>query len=295
VDGQHESVLWTYLGVVGNHGLPIQGTLTATGGLGVLASDVVQHAVQTWAPELATSRAGVSTIEQSTISIPHLVFADPTTASEIIKQATRFGLPDWWVDEGPTFHLASRANHGRNWRARVGPSGLRETGPQVDRLFNSVIVSYNDVTGVTRTVGPTGSGANTIDDSLSDLDPSNPVTAAGLTRRSVLAMGITSTAAAASLVGQDWLAEQKLLSTAGQAQIVGHVEDDRGVLWPAWMIRAGDSISFTDAHDTGYRRIVRAEYSDGGRACQIDLDSPPEGLPALLARLSVSLTPLGLS
>lgn len=293
--GIHCAVLWTYLGVVGNHGLTIQGTLTATGGLGVLASDVVQHAVQTWAPELATSRAGVSTIETSTFSIPHLVFTDPTTASAIIKQATVFGLPDWWVDEGPTFNLASRDNHGRRWRARVGPSGLQETGPQVDRLFNSVIVSYNDVTGVTRTVGPTGSGANTIDDSLTDTDPANPVNVAGITRRSVLAMGITSTAAAALQVGQDWLAEQKLLSTAGQAQIVGHVEDDHGVLWPAWMIRAGDQISFTDAHSTDYRRVVRAEYSDASRACQLDLDSPPEGLSSLLARLSVSLTPLGLS
>lgn len=286
---------WTYLGVVGTHGLGIGGTLTFTGGIGVYASDVVQHAVQTWAPELATSRAGVSTIEQSTFLIPHLVFREPTTASDIIKQATRFGLPDWWVDEGPTFNLASSDNHGKRWRARVGPSGLQETGPQVDRLFNSVIVSYNDVTGVTRTVGPTGSGATTIDDSLTDTDPANPVNVAGITRRSVLAMGITSTAAAATQVGQDWLAEQKLLSTAGQAQIVGHVEDDHGVLWPAWMIRAGDQITFTDAHDPVPRRVVRAGYSDSSRACQLDLDSPPEGLSALLARLSVSLTPLGLS
>jgi hypothetical protein len=293
--GQTNPVYWTFLGVIGTHLLPIQGAVGATGGIGVLASDVVQHAVQTWAPELATSRAGVSTIEQSSVVIPHLAFLDPTTASDIIKQATRFGLPDWWVDEGPTFNLASRGNHGRNWRARVGPSGLQETGPQVDRLFNSVIVSYNDVTGVTRTVGPTGSGADTIDDSLTDTDPANPVNVAGIKRRSVLAMGITSTSAAASQVGQDWLAEQKLLSTAGQAQIVGHVEDDHGVLWPAWMIRAGDNISFTDAHDPEYRRVVRASYSDSSRACQLDLDSPPEGLSALLARLSVSLTPLGLS
>jgi hypothetical protein len=294
IANRHEAVLWTYLGVRGNHGILPVGTLTATGGLGMLASDVAQHAVNTWAPVLATSRAGVSTIETSTFQIPQLAFLDPTTAADIIAQATRYGLPDWWVDEGPTFNLASRDNHGRDWRARVGPSGLAETGPQVDRLFNSVIVSYNDVTGVTRTVGPTGSGANTIDDSLADPDPLNPVTAAGLKRRSLLAMGEVSTPAGATKVGQDWLAEQKLLSTAGQATIVGHVQDDHGIWFPAWAIRAGDRVVFTDAHDPVPRRVVRASYSDATRTCQLDLDSPPEGLQATLARLQASLTPLGL-
>ena len=293
--GTNYGVYWTNLSVFGHHNVPLRGTPGSTpGGCGYYASDIAQSAVGAWAPNLATSRNGVSTIESTTFIIPHLVFLDPTTAGNMVKQVTRYELPDWWVDEGPTFNLASRENHGRDWRARVGPSGLSETGPQVDRLFNSVIVSYNDVTGVTRTVGPTGSFANTIDDSLNDSDPSNPVTAAGLKRRSLLAMGIVSTPAAAIAVGQGWLAEQKLLSTAGQATIVGTVQDNHGITCPAWQIRAGDRITFTDAHDPSSRRIVKTSYNDATRTCTIDLDSPPEGLSALLARLSVSLTPLGL-
>jgi hypothetical protein len=61
------------------------------------------------------------------------------------------------------------------------------------------------------------------------------------------------------------------------------------------MVRAGDNVTFVDAHDPVPRRIVRASYDDATRTCQVDLDSPPEGLQALLARLSVSLAPLGLS
>ena len=186
----HYAALWTYLGIVGMHGLTIRGTLTGgstgpplvlAGGLGVLASDVVQHAVQTWAPELATTRAGQSTIEPTTFVIPQLAFTDPTTASNIITTALQYELRDWWVDEGPTFNEAQRDNHGRDWRARVGPSGLQETGPQVDTIVNNVSVADNDVTGATRTVGTPGTGANTIDASLADTDPSNPATAAGLT------------------------------------------------------------------------------------------------------------------
>jgi hypothetical protein len=286
-------VFWTYLAAIGNHGITIQGTLTATGGLGILASDVIQHAVNTWAPKLATSRNGITTIEPSTFIIPQLSFPDPTTVSNIITAATAYGLVDWWVDEGPTFNIASRENHGRDWRARVGPSGLQETGPQVDHLYNAVIVSFNDVTGRSRTVGPPGETVNTTDSSLQDTDPANPVNAAGLWRPYEYPNIGVSTPAGAIAVGQRFLLENKQRSTAGQAQIIGHVQDAAGVWWPSWAIRAGDRITFTDAHDPVPRRITRTQYSDSSRACQLDLDSPPQDLSQLLARYSIALTGLG--
>ena len=107
-----------------------------------------------------TDSGGNSTIEATNFIIPQLVFTDATTAAAIITQATSYGLEDWWVDEGPTFHLASRDNHGRDWQARVGPSGLQETGPTVDQIYNGAVVTYTDVSGIARTVGPPGSGAN---------------------------------------------------------------------------------------------------------------------------------------
>jgi hypothetical protein len=291
--GEVYSLFWTFLGIVGNSGVPIQGALTATGGIGVLASDVIGHAVSTWAPQLATTRNGVSTIEPTTVSIPQLAFTDPTTAGAIVKAVLQFETLDWWVDEGPTFNLASRANHGRYWRARVGPSGLQETGPQVDRMYNAVVVSYNDITGIARTVGPTGSGADTIDDTLADADATNPVNVAGLDRPYEYPNIGTSTAGAAIAVGRRWLAEMKQASTSGQANIVGYVQDDRAVWYPAWAMRAGDWISFTDAHDTSWRRIVKTTYSDSSKSCQLDLDSPSEDLDAMLARMSVAIAALG--
>ena len=193
---------WSYLGVVGTHGLTIQGTLGATGGIGVYASDVVAHAVGKYAPGLALTKAGVSTIEATNFLIPQLAFPDATTAAAIVTQATSYGLEDWYVDEGPTFHLASRDNHGKDWQARVGPSGLQETGPTVDQIYNGAVVAYTDVSGITRTVGPPGSGANTTDATLFDSDPQNAATAAGLTRIAPpIQLGV-SVAAAAVKVGQ---------------------------------------------------------------------------------------------
>ena len=294
-NGNTAGVQWTALSVMGRHGLTLRGaTGNRPGAYGYYASDIVGHAVHTWAPRLATTRAGVSTIANTSFVIPNCVFSDPTTASAIIAEVCRYDVNDWWVDDGPTFNLASRAGHGRDWIARVGPAGLSEAGPQGSQITNSVIVRYRDVVGVTRAVGPPGSVVDTTNGSLVDNDPQNAATLAGLTRRAVLDMGIVSTAAGAVKIGQAFLAEQALVSTAGQASLVGHVQDPSGTSWPAWAVRAGDRISFVDAHDVTPRRVVKTSYSDSSKTCQIDLDAPPQGLDALLARFGGVIAPYGL-
>ena len=284
---------WTMVAVFGTHGIPARGAYGYTaGGAGYYASDIINHAVTTWASTLATTRNGVSTIELTSFIIPQMAFLTPTTAGNIINAALLYHAEmDWWVDEGPTFNLASWQNHGRQWQARVGPSGLQETGPDVTNICNNVIVTYNDVTGAARTVGPTGSGANTIDDSLHSTDPSNPANAAGITRYppTPLANIGTSTAAAAAAVGRRYLSEQNQKSTTGQATLVGYVQDNSGVMWPAWEVRSGDWITFVDAHDPVPRRIVKTSYSDSTKTNSISLDSPPEDLDAVLARMQSSI------
>jgi hypothetical protein len=288
------AIYWT-LAVYGDHGLTKYGTEDATHAKGLLASDIVAHAIGRWAPSLAYTTGPGGTIQPSSFVIPHLAFLEPTTAAEIVKQASRFSLPDWAVWEGPTFYWNDRGARGRKWRARVGPAQLQETGPSIDRLWNSCIVRYTDVDGSTRTVGPPGSRADTESAYLVDSDPQNPANQAGLTRRALLTMG-TTVAAAAIEVGARFLEFQKVISHAGAAKLVGHVLDDRGVLWPVSRVRAGDSIVFTDAADpTSERRIVRANYSDSDKSCDVDLDAPPDAMDALLERLSVALIPLGVN
>lgn len=279
---------WTVLGVYGDHGLPRYGTPTATTAPGLLASDVVRYAVSRWAPLL--DPAGV---QASAFTIPHLVFPDPTTASEIIKGASRFGLQDWAVWDNQTFWWHDRGAYGRKWRARTAPAQLEETGAAADRVWESIVVSYQDTDGSTKTVGPPGSGVDTQSALLKDLDPDNPANRAGITRRDMLQMG-TSTAAGAIEVGQRFLEGSRQLDHSGRARFMGHVESDRGVLYPYWAPRAGDTVSFIDASDSSSRRITRTEKDHASRTCSVDLDAPPEGLQALLERLGVVLVPLGL-
>jgi hypothetical protein len=277
-------VAWTALAVFGNHGLTKRGIAPNEG---FYASDIVQHAVARWAPQL-----DVYAVEQSGFVIPHAVFLEPTTAGEMLRQATRFGLQDWGVWEKRRLYWGNPGTYGRRWQSPVSPAQLQEAGPQIERLWNSVVVQYQDVSGAAKTVGPPGALVDATDAVLADSDPENPVTRAGLVRRALLQMG-TSTAAGAIEVGRRFLQEQKALSTAGQATLVGFVQDADQIWHSVAEVRAGDFIRFTDASDTGYRKIVRANYSHTDRSCSLDLDSPPEGLQALLERLNVVLVPLG--
>lgn len=288
-DGVQYEMHWRNLAVYGRHDLTLRGTEPDAG---FWASDIVAHAVS-GCPLLSFTEGPNGTIRPSSFIIPQLAFLESTTRGEIVRQATRFGLQDWAVWDDGTFWFHDRGAVGRRWRARISPAQLAETGPQIDRLWESIIVSYTDVDGSTRTVGPPGSGADTETAELKDSDPDNPANQRGIVRRDLLQMG-TATVASATEVGRRFLEEQKLLDSSGQATLAGHVEDDRGVLHPYWKVKAGDYISFVDASDTSYRRIVKADHSYDSRSAAIDLDSPPEGLQAVLERLNVVLVPLGL-
>lgn len=289
--GERYELHWQAIVLYGDHDLTLRGSGGASSDPGgYYASDIVGHAVGRWASSLTIT---TESVQQSGFIIPHFTFPEPTTAGEIVRQATRFGLQDWGVWENKVFWWHERGARGRKWRARVAPTQLEETGPQVDRMWESIVVSYQDVDGTTKTVGPPGSGAATESSDLKDSDSENPANKLGITRRDLLQMG-TSTAAGAIEVGRRFLIESRLLDSSGRARIVGHCEDDKGVLHPYHRLRAGDYISFVDSNSPGYRRIVKTEKDHASRTCSIDLDSPPEGLAALLERLGVVLVPLGL-
>ncbi len=278
--------------VYGAHGLPVYGTEPAAG---LLASDIAPYVLGRWAPLLNFTTGPNGSISPSSFPIPQLAFYDPTTVKEILTQAIRFGLPDWAVWDNRTFYLHPRGARGRKWRFRVGPGQLQETGQAMDRVWNGILVRYQDVDGSTRTVGPPGSGADVEDTSLLVDDPLNPANQAGIKRWDMLDMGMVSVSGAAIEVGRVFLEQANQLDRSGQAIAVGYAMDDRGILRPASQIRAGDSAAFVDASDSSERRIVRVQYDHSTRTASLDLDAPPEALSALLERLSVDLVRIGVS
>ena len=289
-EGVNYGINWTYLGVVGRSGIPVYGTLGQSGGIGVLASDVVANAIRRWAPLLKFTTGATGTIPPTGYFVPTAAYLEPTTVSEIIKDVTKYDLVDWAVWENQTFYMNGWGLRGRSWVSRVREAQLQETGPQVDRIYNGVIVTYTDDAGISRSVGPPNSGTQYTDLSLYDSDPTNPATAAGIVRYSPPVSVNTSELAGAIAVGARYLSELKASNTAGQASLVGYAEDAlTGTQWPSWMVRAGDWISFLDASDTSERRIVSTSYDDATKTNAIQLDSPPDDIQALLERMNANL------
>lgn len=284
VDGGEYVVNLTALRVIGDHGLTLRTGIDGFGGY--FASDVLRYAIPRWAPQLAVTDESV---QQSSFVISQLAFRDKTTPQAFVDEVTRFELLDWAV-WGKTFWLHQRGTVGNTWITRVGPSRLRQTGPSDERLGNRVIVYYPDVDGTTRTVGPPGSGCDVEDAALQDDDPENPANKLGIERYlDPVQMQDVSLSGAAIEVGRRYLVEARALDRSGSCEITGYVFDDRGIMHPASAVRAGDRLIVADARDTSPRRIVRAAYNADTFTCSLDLDAPPQGLDALLARLQLQL------
>jgi hypothetical protein len=108
-----------------------------------------------------------------------------------------------------------------------------------------------------------------------------------------LDMGGVSVSGAATIVGGRFLEEARQLDQSGSAEFVGTIYDDRGIEHPASAVRGGDTVRFVDARDPSPRRIVRASYSTDTFSTSVDLDAPPEGMDAVLARLGLSVQSVG--
>jgi len=295
-DGQWQ-VQYKNIRIQDRAGIPIYGTWP---NVGVLASDVIAYALGKWAPMIDFTTGGRGTLQPTGFPIPHLVFKEPTTVQEMINQANRFELNEWAIwdgQDGPTFYLNPRGEReGRKrWRARVRPAQLKETGPSMDRVFNGVLVQYQDVDGTTRIVGPPGSGYKLTDSKLVDADPLNPANQIpGLRRWTKIAMNNVATKLGAVETGVRFLEQTKLLDGSGEATLNGYVEDDHGMFWPYYCVRSGDLIEFVDSSIPGDRYIVSAQRSRSSRSVTISLDAPPDSMEALLERLGVELVARGL-
>jgi hypothetical protein len=280
-----------HLAVYGSHGLTLQGTEPEAGFTG---DQILGNALPRWASLLNFSIGSTGTIRPGSFVIPHLSFKEQTTTLAILEGVNRFELRPYMVWENRTFYW-QEWGEGRKWRARVAPTQLSETGPSTDRLRNGVLLKWNDVDGTSRSAGPIGSGSDIESSELEDRDPENPLNQMGIPGWGTpYDLGIVTVDSEAIRIGVLLQARLKEVDHSGQAQIVGVCEDDKGVLRPAWQVRAGDTFTPIDAAEPTERRIIATQYDDDSRTNTITLDAPPDAIDDLLAQLGVGNTELGL-
>ncbi len=287
---------WQRLKVLGRHSLPLYGTWPL---IGLLASDVIAYILERWVSGLYFTAGRNGSIRPSNFPIPHLTFKEQTTPGAMVEQSLKYELLEWAVrlnQFGPTFYLNARGEReGRKrWRTRIGPSQLEETGQQMNRTWNRVVILFTGEDGVVRSVGPPGSGCTFTDERLIDSDPLNPANEAGIPRTKKLQMRRVSTPEGCGEAGQRFLEQTKLLDGSGSATLTGYVEDEHCALWPYDRVHSGDLLEVLDSSIPGYRYIVKASRSRQGRSVKVDLDAPPDDYEAMLERLDLEETIAGI-
>lgn len=268
--------------VLAAHGLTPQGTWP---NIGFTAEQILRYAVPLHAPPLELGE-----LEDDGFIIPHFWFADPTTMATIVNEATKYGLLDWYV-KGKKFNLRHPGEGGRRWQAY---EGLRENGKDGQRLWESIVVQWQDVDGSTKTAGPPQSGANYEAEGLQITDPEHPAVKSPRVRRDLLVLKGVGVAAEAIRTGERWLEDANALDRSGDCTLHNYVMDDAGNLYPVSYVRAWDLVRFPLKRDKSYRRISQRDYDDEAEAVKLSIDAPPEGMEALLERYNAALVPYGL-
>jgi hypothetical protein len=293
------AIYWTCLAVYGTHGLTKQGTDSATSAKGFYASDVIQDIVERAAPDLT-----IGDIEATTFAIPHLVFADPTRASDAIAAVNAYHLYDWGVYDGEFFYRATDPDR-LTWQARLDQGAhLDLDGDTAAQVFNGVLVRFNDPLGKPRIAGPLAvdwDGGVALCDSdpnpaidalrinLVDRTATNPLNAWGEKAWGELNIGFPTTYEGAIAIGAAWLAERSLAQRRGSLTLTGTVTHPTEGEVPVWRVRAGDYVSISDHPATVARRVIETRYTHGSRQNVLSLDNTNFKLESILERLGVQL------
>jgi hypothetical protein len=280
--------------VLDRSGLPVYGTWP---NVGILFSDFLAYILPRWAPGIHFTTGAYGSIRPSRFPIPHMPFKEPTTVKNMIDTGNRFELNEWavWPGQfGPTMYLNPRGEReGRKrWRARKGPSQYKDTGQSIARVYNAVLVEYEDMDGSKRILAPPGSGYRLTSEKCIDRDPLNPINQLGKKKWTKVAMKRKGTNLGAGEVAERFLEGCKLLDGSGEMTLTGWVEDEHGALWPYDRVRGGDLIDPLDGSGDHY--IVSASRARSGRSSAIALDAPPDSFEALLERLDVEEVAEGL-
>lgn len=268
---------------IGNHGLTLRGTSVSDYGL--YASDVIGHAISQFAPKLTSS------IEATTFAIPHLTFPDCTTAEDIVSRANAFHLWEWGVYDDKVFFYRMPSADRLTWEARLSEGAhLSLEGDQADDLVNGVIVQYQDPVKGLRTVGPTGASTDDTSASLIDSSATNIANAHGYSRKwQRLDISQVTTLAAATQIGQAWLALNNVPQRKGQITLTGLVRHPTEGRVPAWRVRAGDYVRVSDHPADVPRRIVETTYDHDSGRVTCSVGSGADTLSAILERIGVAI------
>jgi hypothetical protein len=275
----------------GDHGLTLRAIPEdATQTYGIYLSDIVADIVSRAAPGLSyTYGTDGASIEQNSFVVDHLVFDTATTAEEALLQVNKFAFWEWGVYDGLFFFRAPNSDQRTIWEARLsGGAGVVLEGPQDEDLYNGVIVTYEDETGTTKTIGPVGFNCDTETDDLRDFSEDNPLNEWGEIKFGELEISSKTSSLGAEQVGLVWLAQASVPPAPGDAHLPRPRHPPHQGRPALLRDPGGDWVKITDHSNDTERRIIEARYEHNTRTLTAQLDNSPALVDALLEQMGVN-------
>lgn len=284
-------VNWT-AAVMGAHGLTLRGTEPDAG---YYVSDLVRDVVERWAPRLDTTD-----VDENTVTVTHAAWVEsPVEPITMVQTFNRNALWDYGVYGRERFFFRQSNPDRLTWTLRMDlGTEMTFDGPTGDDLINGLVVFFQDPSGRVRSIGPSGSVVDIVDDSLRDMSASNPVNQAGLLKFEALQLSDPVPEDAALLIAQLYLSERSVPQYRGQVVVTGmSAKHPTKGFRPAFEIKAGDHVQIVDSQDDvlgTVRKVVDTDYDHDERANTLDLDNRPDTVDALLSLLGAELVRVGL-
>ena len=265
----------------GDHGLPLYG---ASEPKGVLASDVIKHAVATGSESIVTTSTSVVATD---FPILELDFTDGATVKEVIERVNAYHLWAWAVWENRVLYYRP-PQASTVWQVALedGAEAALE-GDDVSDVINGVVVRYQGSDGRTRVAGPPGSRSDVESAALQDTSSANPVNAAGAGRRwAVLDLSRAASDIAAVQLGAVYLREKSTPKRSGVIRVTGDVMQGASRV-PGWQVRAGDWVEIREA--PGLRWISQARWSHRDQRLELQVGAGIGTVEAILARVGAAV------
>jgi hypothetical protein len=241
--------------------------------------------------DLASLTTDPELLEDDGFIIPQAWFDAPGTPMSKLIEITKYGQLDWFIFNDGILQNRFPGTYGRRWRLQPGAGTPKNSGQDAGRVLDAITVSYQDVDGTTKTIGPAGSGATFLDDRLRIFDERNAAVAAGRPKRKLLALNGVCTAELALQVGIRFLEEAANLAQSGEVQISGYVQSESGAWYPSAYVQPGDYVA--DPGTTNYRKVTAPSYAHDSKTASCSIGAPPEGLGQIEARFNARLIELG--
>lgn len=287
-EGLDYPLWWTAIGVVGDHGIPIEvDPVTSQGGLFI--DDMLGYVLSVAAPKLNFTLGDGGSIGRPPLVVLQAAY-EPGSVENLVLDLNKYCLWDWLVYDNKTFFYRPTDPDRLTWEARLAEGvHLSLEGDDAEHVYNGAIVKYTTPDGLAKVAGPPGSGFDVEDVSLGDSSADSTVNQHGYPRKWIeLDISFPILDLYAVTIGAAYLAQTAIPARSGSIELTGRVAHPTRGMRPVYEVRAGDWVRLSDHPADVPRRILTTSYDHDSGRNTVTVGNDVDKISALLEALGVT-------